>query len=107
RSGGRAGRPRSPRGGGGARGGPTRAGAGGGVGRRSCRRSPRKGRVRGRGAGPRGRGQPRSESSRVGPGLFCDHCSGFVLPRLRNIPLPALAVAAVVLMGTALALVFF
>ena len=43
----------------------------------------------------------------MGPGLFCDHCSGFVLLRLRNIPLPALAVAAVVLMGTALALIFF
>jgi heme exporter protein C len=39
--------------------------------------------------------------------LFCDHCSGFVLYRLRHIPLPALATAAVVLMGTALALVFF
>jgi heme exporter protein C len=43
----------------------------------------------------------------VSPGPFCHHCSGFVLLRLRHIPLPALAVAAVVLMGTALALVFF
>src|SRR5213595_1389953 len=40
-------------------------------------------------------------------GWFCDHSSGFVLLRLRHLPLPALAVAAVVLMGTALALVFF
>jgi len=38
---------------------------------------------------------------------FCDHSSAFVLLRLRHIPLPTLAVAAVVLMGTALALVFF
>jgi len=42
-----------------------------------------------------------------GRASFCDHCSGFVLLRLRHIPLPALATAAVVLMGTALALVFF
>src|ERR687887_2626962 len=35
------------------------------------------------------------------------HCCGFVLLRLRHIPLPALAVSAVVLMGTSLALVFF
>ena len=40
-------------------------------------------------------------------GSFCDHCSGFVLLRLRHIPLPALATSAVVLMGAALALVFF
>ena len=40
-------------------------------------------------------------------GWFCDHSSGFVLLRLRHIPLPTLAVAAVVLMGAALALVFF
>src|SRR4249919_3624687 len=38
---------------------------------------------------------------------FCHHAGGFVLARLRHIQLPALAAAALVLMATALALIFF